>query len=414
VVLAWFQVMAMKVLLTDKTLRAIEPAPKGRRFKLFDSRLSGFGVSVTDRGVVSFFVARRRKGDPQPMTIVLGRYGDMSLSEAREQAETVLMQLRRGEDPRVRPVADDMTLGAVAEAFIARHVSKLRDSARVESRIRRELIARWGDRAVKAVSRRDIVTMLDSIIDKSGPEAARATLVYAKRLLSWAVQRVVYGLEHNVAVDVKARDLIGSARPRERFLNDDELRLVWQAAGDAYPVGPYIRLLILLGQRRDELAEAPWCEFDLTRALWTIPSERMKGKVTHLVPLPDLAVRMLKDLPQVGDWVFTSTGRCPFSSFGPLKRDLDAAVTKLNGGQPLPHWTLRDLRRTCRTGLGALKVAPHVAERVIAHRQRGVVRVYDLHEYLDERREALELWAAHVIEVTDSPQPAVNVVRLRA
>jgi hypothetical protein len=255
----------MRVSLTDKFLRALEPAPKGRRLKLFDSRLSGLGVTVTDRGVVSFFVARRRKGDKQPMTVVLGRYDAMSLAEAREQAETVLIALRRGEDPRVRADDTDSTFGVVAEAFIARYVSKLRKPEKIKARIRRELISRWCDRAIKQVTRRDIVVMLDTVIDKSGPEAARATLVYLKRLLGWAVQRGIYDLEHNAAADVRARDQIGKAPRRERFLSDDELRLVWAAAGDVYPIGPYVRLLILLGQRRVELAEASWSELRAAR-----------------------------------------------------------------------------------------------------------------------------------------------------
>jgi integrase len=404
----------MKVSITDKFLRALEPAPKGQRLKVFDSRLTGLGVTVTDRGVVSFFVARRRKGDKQPMTVVLGRYDAMSLAEAREQAETVLMALRRGDDPRVRKDDTTSTFGAVAEAFIRRYVSKLSKAKKIEAYIRRELIARWQDRPIKEVTRREIIAMLDCVIDKSGPEAARLVLVYTKLLLRWALTRDAYDLKYNVAADVSARQQIGKAPRRERFLSDDELRLVWAAAGDAYPDGAYVRLLILLGQRRVEVAEASWCEFDLARAVWTIPSGRMKARLTHLVPLPALAMQMLEALPRVGPWLFTRTGRRPLTMFGRIKRDLDAAVTRRNGGQALPHWTLHDLRRTCRTGLGALKVAPHVAELVIAHRQPGVARVYDLHEYLDERRAALEVWAAHVLELTDTPRPAANVVRLSA
>src|SRR5262249_43829210 len=157
---------------------------------------------------------------------------------ARTEAETVLMALRRGEDPRRNrcrtPLESDQAklFGAVAETFITQIVRRtMRRPVPVEARIRRDLLARWKDRPIAELQRRDIVAMLDAVLEASGPESARTTLNYCRRLFKWAMQRDIYDLEHNVVLDLSAKDLVGSPHPRDRVLDDGELRLIWNAAG---------------------------------------------------------------------------------------------------------------------------------------------------------------------------------------
>jgi len=151
-----------------------------------------------------------------------------------------------------------------------------------------------------------------------------------------------------------------------------------------------------------------WCEVDLDDALWVIPASRTKSGVPHEVPLPLMAVDLLRSLPRFagGDFVFSTTGgRKGIRSFGLYKAAIDARATGLI------NWRFHDLRRTARTNLASLGVAPFIAELVIGHQQKGVHKVYDVHRYQAEKREALERWANRLRDIV-TPPPA-NVRRLR-
>jgi integrase len=164
--------------------------------------------------------------------------------------------------------------------------------------------------------------------------------------------------------------------------------------------------LLLTGQRLREVAEAQWQELDLDKALWVIPPERMKGDAAHEVPLAPAAVAILKSLPRWrGDFVFSTTGgERPISGFSKMKLKIDAAIA-----EPIAPWRFHDLRRTMRTGLGALPIPNNVA---IAHAQPGLHRVYDLHGYREEKRRAFELWASRLAEIVEPGEPS-NVVKLK-
>src|SRR5262249_29647951 len=158
----------------------------------------------------------------------------------------------------------------------SRHVASKRTGPDIENRIRRELISRWGERPIASVTRADVIALVDEIVDRGHPEAARQTLVYARRLFNWAVPR--YDLQHAPTDHLAAKDLVGVKKPRQRVLSDAELALIWRATEgpEAAYYGPFIRLLLLLGVRRSELGRAPWSEVDLDAAVWTISAERMK------------------------------------------------------------------------------------------------------------------------------------------
>jgi integrase len=205
--------------------------------------------------------------------------------------------------------------------------------------------------------------------------------------------------------------LVNACRPKEprtRVLDDGELRALWSASGRiGYPFGPLVRLLMLTGQRKSEVSDARWREFE--GKLWTIPVARMKAKASHVVPLTDDALAVLQDLPRFTreDYLFSTTrGATAIDGFSKAKARFDSVVSAELGRTVTPY-VLHDIRRTVRTRLSALPISDKVAELVIGHTQQGLHKIYDQHAYLDEKRHALELWAAKLRDIIHPPPPNV-------
>jgi integrase len=423
----------MRAKLTDKFLQSLlNPGsdllpPEGKRLRVWDATkdFGDFGVRVTSQGAVSFFVMRRVKGEgkAQPVTIVLGRFPDMSLAQARADADAKLRDLRKGVDPREREaeerrakaekrkaeeVSKANVFSAVAETFIKKYVVTKRTAGPISQLVRREFVSRWGSRPITEVGRGDVIAMVEQIGEHS-PSAAHQALIYARLLFDWAIERGTYGITASPCHPIKVARLIPDLPDRrQRVLDDGELRLAWEApwppdatAEDIYPVGQFIRLLLILGCRRGELAEMTWDEVDLGKATWMLKGDRTKNGDPRLIPLPALAVEILAAMPRfTGPFVFSTLyGKRPISGFAKIKQALDRRIARLNGGKPLAGWRLHDLRRTMRTNLSALAILPVVAELMIGHRQRDIAAVYDLHVYEAEQRAGFEAWCRRLLSI---------------
>ena len=163
----------------------------------------------------------------------------------------------------------------------------------------------------------------------------------------------------------------------------------------------------------DEVAQMCWPEVDFDKREWVIPAERSKSKREHIVPLPNAAVEILENLPRFtdGDYVFTTTaGSRPVSAFSKAKVRIDQLL--VDQGAAIENWRVHDLRRTCRTGMARLGVPEIVSERVLNHLPQGLGKIYNVHEYLDEKRDALARWAQEVANIVEPPPE--NVVKLKA
>jgi integrase len=418
----------MKTLITDRTLRGLKPAPAGKRTVIWDTAVPGLCVRVTDKGAASFNVMRRVKGDSAPIRRMLGIAWAVPfpagqplpypLATAREDARAMILDMAHGIDPKQKQAARRAaearnranSFASVAEEFIAKHVRKLRSGHDVESAIRRELIAKWGERPITEISRRDVVELVEVIADSGRPYAAHRIFAYASKFFAWAMARHLYGIEASPCNGIRTSELAGKKEPRQRVLTDAEIKTLWQALeGLGYPARPFVQLLLLTGQRLREVAGMTWNEVDIDAALWTIPPERMKGDAAHEVPLTTAAVEILKGLPRwSGPFVFSSTdGSQPISGFSKLKEKIDSTLPAI------APWRFHDLRRTMRTGLGGFPVPNNVAELCIAHAQHGLHKIYDRHGYRDEKRRAFELWAARVREIIEPGTPG-NVVSISA
>ena len=188
-------------------------------------------------------------------------------------------------------------------------------------------------------------------------------------------------------------------RSRDRVLTDAELCAVWNASSKmSYPIGHFVKLLILTGQRIREVASLKRSEISEVHNIWTIPAAKTKNQLDQEVPLSPQALSVIASCPKLGDYLLMSGRRAeqPINCFSGAKRDIDVILAE---DGPIGHWTWHDLRRTFRTGLSGLGIDPHIAERTLNHIDGGLRRVYDRHDYRELKRNAMERWG-NFIETT--------------
>jgi integrase len=408
-------------MLTDLKIKNL-PLPDKRR-EIPDGRISGLYFVVQPTGAKSWALRYRANGLPRKLT--LGLYPALDLATARRRAQEALGEVAGGKDPaatkkafrevaKADKAADDRRVARVAELFIERYVKrsgKVRASwaAEIERYLKVEILPHIGAKRIGDVTKHDILSILDGIVDRGSPVTANRVLAVARKLFNWAAD--VRGL-------IAVSPCKGVAAPtaessRDRVLSDDEIRAAWAAFDDTgWPFGPLAQLLLLTGQRLSEVADAQWSEIDLEAKTWKIPKERTKNDRAHEVPLSDAAVEIIRGLPRIegkAGYVFTATGAQPVSNLSRLRGALRRAASERDVAP-----TLHDLRRTVATSLQKLGVRLEVTEAVLNHvsgSRKGIVGVYQRHEYAEEKRAALDAWARR-LETIVTGAGASNVVEL--
>ena len=251
-----------------------------------------------------------------------------------------------------------------------------------------------GDTPIRDIGKAQIHDLLDGIVEKTGPGAAYGALKHLHRLFEFALDREL--VDRNPAAKLKRPELKPNG-DNGRALTDDDLRAIWKAAGElGYPAGPWIKLLMFTGQRRNDWSLAARAEIDFNNHLLEIPSPRYKSRRDHQVPLVGEAWEIVSGLPvQVdGDFLFSNrAGKLPIKSYDKIKKRIDA----LTG--PLDDWTWHDFRRTVETRMAALGIVQEHRDAVLGHAKPGLQKTYNKHDYLAEKREALARYAAHLMEV---------------
>ncbi len=407
----------MRIKITADFVKDAKAVEGKDRTVYWDESLPGFGLMVTATGHKSFVCQYRHKQQSRRMHFKRG----LSLDEARKEARGVIGAVAKDRDPlkerRAEKAEATNTLKSIAEEYLTREAGRLRSIDQRRACLERLIYPKFGSRQIDTIRRSEIVRLLDKIEDENGPVMADHTLAVLRRLFSWHAGRsddfrspIVRGMARTSP----------KARARQRVLADDELRAVWTTAeASTSPFGFMVRFILLTATRRNEAAQMR--REELSGAECLIPGSRHKSKKDFLLPLSSPALAILAAVPVVGlhkkkGYIFTTDGVRPIGGFSKFKREFDEAVLAARrehdaSAKPMPRWTLHDLRRTARSLMSRAGVAPDHAERVLGHVIAGIRGTYDLHEFRDEKRRALDALAVQVERIID---PQSNVIALRA
>jgi integrase len=439
----------VRSVLTDRLLRSLKPAEKGKRRIIWDGDTSHFAVRVTPTGKKTFCLIMRWPGGIHPAPREIGVYPEMSLSAAREKARSWLESVRNGIDPakaEEAAEAQQTTFRDSVDLFAKHHLSRRRTGAEVERALRRELLAErmsgqgnweidkallragcgmWRDMFLTDISRKEIIRVIyrvhdgyttsDGQVVPPRPIQGNRLLAYKKKLFAFCVQRGLIEMSPAALVQKPAQE-----RKRDRVLSDPEIRAIWKACDGFGAFGRAVKLMLVTGQRRNEIAALTWSEIDNGAKLWTIPAARTKNAREHLIALSPLALDIIGDT-RIGNFIFSTgaKGDVAISGWSKFKSALDIAVKKDLRGVcadddtskiHLEPWHLHDLRRTCATNLARIGVDRQTVEKILNHSDGTVTAVYDRFDRLDERRKALDKWATRLQDIVE-PSPSDNVVR---
>lgn len=402
--------------LTAKAVESAKPDLDKRR-EIPDGAMPGLYLVVQPAGAKGWALRYRHAGKPRKLTI--GRYPAFGLKEARAEAGKALQALEHGIDPGAAKAAakrrdddepDRDKFSAVVDLFLRRHASRNRRADDVAAMFQREVMGAWGNRKIYDISKRDVIDVLDGIVDRGSPVTANRLRAHLNTLFNWAKGRDI--VQENPIDGIKPP---APEKARDRILNDDEIRCFWKACDRlGQPFGPLFQLLLLTGQRRGEIAGM--AEREIRGGEWIIPAARSKNGDEHTVPLPEVALNILAGVGRIkgkAGLLFTTNGESPVSGFTRAKGRLDRLMAEIAGAEIEP-FTVHDLRRTAATGMAGLGFPPHIVEAVLNHRsgtRRGVAGVYNRFDYAHEKRQALEAWARHVLTLAGERE-ADNVVEL--
>ena len=371
--------------LTDRWLRYHKVA---QRTDFFDDGLRTFGVRISPSGRKVWFVLYSVRGERRKRRLVLGRYPARGLAEAREAARAAIQVVEKGGDPKLVAEVGGITFGELAAEYMARHARpKKRSADRDQQILDNELLPPWQEMPAAAIRKREVVALLDAIVDRGSPIQANRTRQLLSTMFRFGIKRDLVEINPVVGTDAPAPE-----RPKSRYLSDDEIRALWRGTANMHgSIRDALRTILLTAQRPGEVAGMVRPEVD--DGVWTIPTARHKGKRDHAVPLVGTAA----ELVAMGG----SPAIFPSNDFrrrgeAIQRASLSYALLHLRRGLHWPPTTPHDLRRTAATQMGRLGVSRFVLGRLLGHSDGSVTGVYDRWEYLGEKRAALELWDRHV------------------
>jgi len=431
--------------LTDRSLKALKPAPAGKRVEIFDAIIPSMGIRVTDKGQKTFFLLGRFPPSKNPTRRALGEYPVLSLEEARNRAREWLDLVGKGIDPKAQQEAESKSRAVAAarkkersfEAVLQRYLqARRRDGIRKVDEDERDFFREclptlyqknqgnkdiqpvWEGRPVDDITMDDILMVVEGIAKRGKQRQALNVAQKIGTFFNWCADDEL--IPSSPYRPKRVNIAIGQRQSRERTLTDDEIRAFWRATdGLGVVYRDLYRLLLLTGQRLNDIAKASWSEVAEDFSTLTVPKDRFKSDRDHVIPLTPEAVEILKGIQRWKNshWVFSLNGKNSATIGDKVKSRLDELMQdelrKIAGDEKvkLAHWVNHDLRRTVRTRLSELDVLDEVAEAVIGHVPSKLNRTYNHSQRLGVKRDALIRWEGALCGIVKGHRPE-NIVPL--
>ena len=412
------------------TQRGLEAIKVKVRTDLTDPDTKGLQLRITPKGTKTWSYVYRQ--GLEKARVQIGKFGnnvaakELSLADARTAAKKLAGHIAHGQHPAADAAAKRKadTVSELLDNFIAKHPKPsalwTKQCARIFERNVKPII---GSVKLPELQRRDIRAVLEKLVDKGSLVAANRTLAALRRALAWGVEQDHLAI--NPATNIKTGI---QEQPKDRALTQAEIATFWRGL-DAAPMGTRcklaLKLALVTGQRPGEVCGIALRELDLANKVWTLPKGRTKNGRLHALPLSALALEIIEQamaLDPEQPWLFTTKGR---GAVGVIK-------AKPMDGHSLSHalrdslealgfaenpFTPHDLRRTCATHMARLGFSDHVVGKVLNH-QSGkaatiTAQVYVQHDFLPEKRAALEAWGNEIERIIGRREAITNVVTLR-
>ncbi|CAN5350300.1 site-specific integrase [soil metagenome] len=400
--------------ISKRTVDAI--SPNGTTQFLWDKGgrepVNGFGLRVTSAGTKAYVFQYRMGGrESRARRITIGKHGPWTPEQARAEAKKLARLVDEGKDPADMDVerrrqAVDLAFDAYVERFAESYLTpRWKRGDEAHRLLKRDAVKVLASRPLTNITRADLNLLWERMADR--PALARQMFATMRKLFRWALSR---GDIQNSPMD--GADAPPSVPARNRVLSDQDLALIWEGAGKVGP--PYegfYKLLIATGQRKDEVAKLQWEELDRDDALWTLPADRAKNGVAHVIPLNALALDALDAIAEKDSWptrgmIFSRDGKRFIGGFSKSKSALDQEIATLAARKDFAQiepWRVHDLRRTLATGLQRLGARFEVTEAVLNHvsgSKSGIAGVYQRHDWKEEKRAALQQWGLFLAKLT--------------
>jgi len=409
--------------LTAATVDKMQPTD--RRQEIPDTLCTGLYLTVQPTGKKGWQVRYRHDGVHRRMS--LGGYPVLSLADARQRARDALAAATEGRDPaeevkaaKAPKTEDDRDKSEVLICqYHKRHLSGLKSGAVVRRELDRHVVAAWGDREIHTISKRDVIDLMDGIADSGCVVTTNRVRAFLSKFMNWCVERDILPTSPATGVKSSSKEI-----SHDRVLTDDEVRWFRAACeAEGFPWGPLGKVLLLTGQRLNEVARMT--DAEIVGDVWHLASVRTKNARAHDVQLSEAVRAVLAGVERIDSkagLIFTTNGTTPVSGFfkarAALARAMERIASEERGGPlEIPRWTFHDLRRTAATGMARLGIAVRVAEAVLNHvsgTDVGIVVVYRRHDYVDEKRQALDAWARRVAGLVEgTPDNVVQIGRAR-
>jgi integrase len=398
----------------------------------FEGRSDGGGLCLSYRKNFAIPIWRFRykiKGTSRVMH--LGSYANLSLADARRTAKELRARVTLGYDVaaekqerkieatgKIEAKKNALTAGQIADEYFAKNIlGRWKHPNIVRSRIEKDIKPAIGKIPIGEVRPMHISKMLEIIVERGAPTTANDVLRWTKRIFDYAIKRHL--VEFNPASAFDVSDAGGKEEARTRALSHDELVILFKAMratkGFSLINAMTINLLLMLGVRKGELVTAKISAFDLDVAIWKLTSTNTKTSTEIIIPLPNQAIEILRNLIRLSDgsdYLLPARQyqdrRLPHIHENTLNVALSKVKTNMDGVEP---FTIHDFRRTARTHLAKLGVDSHIAERCLNHKIKGIEGIYNRYDYFEERKIALQK-LANYIEICEKGEEW-NVIPIR-